>query len=57
MERSNENLVRAYGKLKVLGLAVEHIIDPQTGPITEDEQCGVTDLISEIDEMLKVQIQ
>jgi hypothetical protein len=55
--RSNEDLVRAYRKFKVLGLAVENIIGPQTGPITEDEQCGVMDLISEIDGMLKAQVE
>ncbi len=54
--RSNEDLVRAYRKFKVLGLAVESIIDPQTGQITEDEQCGISDLISEIDDLLKAQI-
>jgi hypothetical protein len=37
MERSNEGLVEAYRRFKVLGLAVEHIIEEETGPITEDD--------------------
>jgi len=51
--RSREDLLRAYRKFQVLGMA---ITNPDCIDLSEDERCGFIDLISEIDALLKPQI-